>query len=242
MYLNSFSLYLKLFGWVLLSVILDTTIRVVGIEFLSGPSIIIPTIIIWGSLAYHIHVKILLPKEPFNAKHMWGFCVRAGALGLMVSLPMIMVMTLMILNKPASVSLEGAMLASLPPGLIILLVMTLLVVPLIGTMLPAFVIQLNKGVLLAVRRGKHQYWRLVILILIGPGVLYVFSFALWLMGAIWFPTPLILSNWPLNISALPFFLVSNLILALAVIMMSWILCDAYMRGENMHKPLISSPS
>ncbi|MCP4183473.1 MAG: hypothetical protein GY761_09160 [Hyphomicrobiales bacterium] len=234
MYRNSLSLFLKLHKSILPSVFLATTINVVDIKFLTTTATFVVTIVIWASLSYLVHVEILLPNEQGKTKHMKGFWLRAGALSLIVTLPMTVVMTLMMLNKPASISLEVAILASLPPGIITLLVTTLLVVPLVGTMLPAFVIQLNTGVLLAVRRGKRQYWRLVKLILIGPSVLYMISLALSVLGAIWFPTPMNSVNWSLNISALPYFLVSNIILALAVIMMSWVLCDAYLREENTH--------
>jgi hypothetical protein len=110
---------------------------------------------------------------------------------------------------------------------------SLLIFGLMGTWMPAFVVDRQRGFGNALARGKSTFWYVTGRLIIGPGLLFVlsalaFAFIPALAGL---PETYFQTGWQPNITTFVYSAVIYVFQAWAIVMTAWIFSKAFLRTE-----------
>lgn len=187
---------------------------------------------LWSCLAFAVHVQILLSPESYAATNglLIGFAMRSfGVFFLMwaASAVLTIIFILVFGIEQSRVFFAYAPVAFVIPGLPVLVWL--------GTILPAFIAGRAFSVGTAVKRGGTQFGWIAGRLMVGPGVLLILSFLLFLLLLI--PVDYNGEFWneegvfqPLAVFAS---LINFTVQAFAVVLTAVILSRAFLRAEGM---------
>lgn len=142
---------------------------------------LVASVLIWAYLAYSAHAAVLLPADrdkTADGKRMFGFALRTFGLFLLVFIPT-MIPILLIAFGSGQILAGHEMIVTFV--LLVLLVgglLWLLVFAFLGTLLPAFVADQQRGLGEAFARGRRQFFWITGRLLIGPGLVSCLSFTI----------------------------------------------------------------
>ena len=132
------------------------------------------------------------------------------------------------LNVGLLTSFLIAILVSYIVGQFVFVVTTPMILPLIGTLVPAFVKQERMGIANAIHRGKGLYGQIASRIILGPMLVHTISSVL--MFFVVGPSAVgqFRKTWEVNISHIGISVFGELLFAFEIVMIVWILSSAYM--------------
>ncbi|MEH6527453.1 MAG: hypothetical protein V7723_15400 [Sneathiella sp.] len=240
MYRQSLALTFRLYPYVLLAVIGEIVIRVLAEkEIVGNSSKGIGISVLYCVLAFYAHVDILLPGSKNRKAASTRF---VGFMGRNLGLIFLIVLTAggltFFLYYGLDMGTGGDRDERIGEIALIMLplagVFSLLIFGLMGTWMPAYVVNRERGVGKAFARGKSTFWYMVIRLIYGPGLIFVLSLLAFgflpLLADLpetWFQT-----GWQPNISM---FVVSALVYvvqAWAIVMTAWIFSHAFLETED----------
>ena len=222
-------------------------LAILGDYSTSKYSLLFPEFLIWAYLATAIHIHLLKEEEDrelFDYKTIFGFAGRTFVISAISILPMI----IFIITNARSFSNTNNnldLVLFMLYASLFLLAGFLLAFTFLGTMLPAFIADKNKGVMNAIRRGKNQFgfisWRL----LVGPTFICVLS----LIPILIYSTlatdvsdKIISSDLIDSLQQILIFLLLFFIQAYSVVMTAWILSKAFLRNPSDQDLKMEPPS
>ncbi len=220
MYSKTTKLYFSLWPYVAIAVVGQIAIEIIKEKLLPNFGLNFVSFVVWVFLAYSAHAAILLSRDRDlvqEGKKILGFVLLAAAISLLLSI--IFLFMLYISDGQVSRNLTTMIIVN---GIIFLLVTTLF-----GTILPAFVIRHDVGLVAAFSRGISQFWWLAGHLLIGPFLVGVIAKFLIVPG-------LNLTDFDsLAENTLPFLalILGYTLQAFCVVMVAWVLSTAYLRSE-----------
>lgn len=145
------------------------------LEGVPGAALIFPETIFWAILAYYVHSFVLFPSRSADFTFQSAFQTfykRALMLSL-ISIALVIVLVIVayfgfgIINS-ADEQRRVTILTS--TALLTLGVITAIMFPMLGTWLPAAVVEDGTGIKEAFRRGRSTYWWTFIRLIFGPGL------------------------------------------------------------------------
>ncbi|USG63192.1 hypothetical protein NBZ79_09410 [Sneathiella marina] len=242
MYLQSLKLTWRLYPYVLLAVVGELVVRVLAEQEIGGNSSKGFTItLLYSVLAFFAHVDILFP-DPHNRaeaiKRFVGFMLRY--MGLIFLIVLIAGGLTFFLYYGLEIASGGdrdervGMLALIMLPLAGLF--SLLIFGFMGTWMPAFVVDRQRGVGKAIARGRSTFWYVTGRLIFGPGLLFVlslsaFAFIPTLAGL---PETYFQTGWQPNISTFVYSAVTYVLQAWAIVMTAWIFSRAFLKAEASH--------
>ena len=161
MYLTSLQLFISLRVYVAIAVVGELAIQLVGEAFDIGGGLAFASILIWSYLAFNAHAALLLPQDRDKATdntRVLGFALRAFGLGILMLVPVVAMIVLLLSDSSVDPrqgrgDLSLLVTIGLSSGLAFLLIFGYL-----GTLLPAFVADRNRGLGPALSRGMSQFF------------------------------------------------------------------------------------
>ena len=235
MYSESANIYRTIFKFVILAVVLQISVQLFSQIAQSSSAILVGTIFTWASLLFITLLEMLQPDVNYtndHAKNLIGFSIRFGFVGLLISIPAIIVSILVFANRPAEMSSGGAFLATYIAGQIVLIILMPVLLPFIGLVLPSYVKTGQQNFLFAFKHGKRQFWKIALQIFRGPAFLYMVATIIPLASLGLYRNGIVGVNWQPNWPYIGVLIISYLILAYAVVMLTWILSKAYNDAEK----------
>lgn len=240
MYRQSLALTFRLYPYVLLIIACELALRVFLEKTMAGNSSnSISVTVLYIILAFYAYVDILSPDtkdRKVTMRRFLGFMGRNLGLIFLIAIPAI-VLTLTLYYRAGLSEQQGAQPAPETVTLIVVpsvILLSLLVLGFLGTLLPAFVVDRERGFGLAIARGKASFWYVTGRLVIGPGLLFFLS--LFAFGYIpifaglpetWFQT-----DWQPNITRFVYSAVIYVLHAWAIVMTAWIFSHAFLKTED----------
>ena len=236
MYPTSFSLYLRLWPYVAFAVVGEIVIQILQERFASGAGLIFVSVLVWSYLAFNAHAALLLPEtrdKSEDSRRVLGFALRTFGLGVLVFIPVIFA-AIAALSGELRDGAFGIEVSDIVAVGLLLTACFIFIFALLGTLLPAFVVDRGRGLSAAFSRGRAQFFWMMSQFLAGPVLIFVLSSAIIFGGQAWLHPHIDLLN-AIYIPNVPLFLiliVGYLIQALGTIMIAWVLSSAFLRSEE----------
>jgi len=239
MYRQSLNITFRLYPYVLLAVLGELVLRILAEKDIGGGSSNgIAISVLYCVLAYYAHVDILLPDTENRTavgKRFYGFMGRN--LGLIFLIVLVAGGLTFFLHYGLDIGSGGD--RDERAGTIALIILpiasvfSLLVFGFMGTWMPAFVVDRQRGVSQAFARGKSTFWYVTGRLIIGPGLIFVlsgvaFAFVPALSGI---PEAYFQSGWQPNITTFIYSAIIYAFQAWAIVMTAWIFSKAFLRAE-----------
>ncbi|MBL4646414.1 MAG: hypothetical protein COA52_10055 [Hyphomicrobiales bacterium] len=245
MYRASFILFKNLYAFVIATVVASLAMKFLGQTFSRIPVTGIFVAITWALLAYTACAKALQPNTQmkFGDKQEIGmFVYHAFVLFSLISLPYIALFIIGYLTQSTEVELRQLLMWLSTFPVVMPVAFILIVLPLLGTVLPAAILQKNEGYRFAFALGSRSFWAIASRMLIGPLAIYAMSLGLAYLAfnSIFFGP--FTSSQPAQLVPYLILGVIYLIKTLSIVMASWILCDAYISSENITETTNEHPS
>ncbi|MEH6527454.1 MAG: hypothetical protein V7723_15405 [Sneathiella sp.] len=239
MYRQTLDITCRLYPFVLLAILGELILRVLMEKGLWGNSSGGLSIsILYSILAFYAHVDIL-SLGPLNRETMvkrWlGFIFRTIGLIFLITLPAIIV-TIALYHGSGLADRQSDQPTSETVALIMLPVValfSLLVYGLLGTLLPAFVVDRGRGVGAAIDRGRATFWYVTGRLIIGPGFLFfvsLFAFA-YIPVVTDLPGTYFQNGWQPNLSKFGYAIIVNTVQCGAIVMTAWIFSTTFLLSE-----------
>lgn len=236
MYPTSFSLYLRLWPYVAFAVAGEIVIQILQERLASSGGLIFVSVLIWSYLAFNAHAALLLPgtrDKREDSRRVLGFALRTFGLGILMVIPVVFGAVVVLSGELRDGAL-GIDVSDIVAVGLILTVCFLLVFGLLGTLLPAFVADQNRGLRAAFARGRAQFFWMLSQFLAGPVIVFVFANAIIFGGQAMMHPHIDLLN-AIYLPNIPMFLIlilGYLIQALGTVMIAWVLSKAFLRAEE----------
>lgn len=255
MYKQSLRLFLKNKKYLFLIVLVGVAAQTLSIHFFAIVGFGVIKILLYSVFSRLIFHELIFGKDNYTRVIVvnWvGFIWRTLLISAIVYLPIIIVNAIIFsskIDKPfensgifVSVIADYAtslnvgfltsflitVLVSFVVGQIAFIIITPMILPLIGTLLPAFVKQESMGIANAFRRGKSQFWQITSRIILGPMLVHAISSVMmfFVVG------PSVIGQfrkiWEVNISHIGVSIIGELLVAFEIVMIVLILSTAYM--------------
>lgn len=237
MYRDSINLYGRLFKFVLAFVVFEIVIQIISERAPNNTWTGVISVFNWAALAFVAHLSILFPDRKeisysYN-RLLVGFAIRTLGLGVIGIAPALIIIFVVLFRFSGSMDEETLLGLVVGISMMGMLLLALVVFPLFGTMLPAYVMQdKTQGLGIAFARGRKTFTFAASRMLAGPVPVYAVSIALTLTNVELLTGNLLSDSFVPNVVGILFLVVLYLIQALSAIMTAWVLSHAYMRLQS----------
>ena len=241
MYKQSLELAFQFKGFVIMVAVMELGLQIFSELFSLNSGMWVARFFIYSMLAYLVFSEMIIGSDhrirTFR-KDWRGFAWRGAIVSGTIFFPAFIVSIAGILWLFGTVINDTVVLTIFVVWHAVFIIFTPLILPLIGTVLPAYLKQEKVGLANAYHCGKKQYLKIFVQILTGPMLVHLVANTILLFALVAVPGELIKTVTELNMPLMGAIFVVGLLTVFELVMIVWILATAFL--ASLVEPVLNS--